>query len=312
MATQDDLEWQKLMTLADSLAPAVATAFLDMIAKLEARYTRAEVAEALGAGKLAEVIQDLITAPELTEFKGPLQAAILSLAERETLMLRPAIVVAFDRYNPAAVKAVQDQGAILIRAITDEMQETIRTIAADGLRTGAGTGEVAGEVRTLIGLTPRQAQSVLNYRRLLESNDSAALDRALRDHRFDPSLNRALVTGNKLSVQQIDTQVEALRQRTLTFRAQTIARNEMITALQTGQRAAWTQVLEQSDDIASVLRFWYVARDERVCPTCSPVPGMNQGGVGFDEPFRTPVGMVMGPTLHVSCRCVVFVRPTFA
>lgn len=312
MPSQDEAEWKSLMQLADSLAPAVAAAFLDMVGKLEAQYTRAELIEALEQGRLDGVLNDLITAPAITEFKGPLQVAILSIADRETKSLAPKIVVAFDRYNPAAVKAVQDQGAILIRAVTDEMKDTVRHIVIQGLRTGAGAGEVAGQVRTLIGLTPRQAQSVLNYRRMLESNDSAALDRALRDHRFDPSLRRALVTGNKLSAKQIDEQVEALRQRTLTFRAETIARNEMITALQTGQRAAWVQVFQQTSDVAYVTREWFVSRDERVCPTCAPVPGMNQGGVAFDQPFRTPVGMVMGPTLHVSCRCVVFVRPTFA
>lgn len=309
---KDEQDWERLMATADELAPAVAEAFLVMVNRLREVYTTAQIADALEQGRLDYVINDLITDMAITEFKGPLQAAILSIAERETKSLAPKIVVAFDRYNPSAVRAVQDHGAILIRAITDEMKDTVRHLVIQGIRTGAGTSTVAAEVRNLIGLTPRQAQAVLNYKRMLETNDSAALDRLLRDHRFDPSLERALSTGQPLSAKQIKEQVEAYRQRYLTYRANTIARNEMITALQTGQRAAWLQVFEQATDVVSVTRFWHVSRDERVCPTCSPVPRMNQYGVAFDQPFRTPVGMTMGPTLHVSCRCVVFVRPMFA
>jgi hypothetical protein len=73
--------------------------------------------------------------------------------------------------------------------------------------------------------------------------------------------------------------------------------------------AAWRQAAADGlVDPAQVRRHWVVADDERLCEVCEPIPNLNPGGVGLDEPFRTPIGALDGPTAHPRCRCTTWVR----
>jgi hypothetical protein len=211
------------------------------------------------------------------------------------------------------VTYIREQSARLVQQVSDQIRATVREVVDRGIREGSGTATMAREIKTFIGLTADQQQAVINYRTMLERQSAAALTRELRDRRFDPTLERAVAPGGpRLTAAQIDAQVDAYQRRSLAMRAETIARTESITALNTGQRAAWSQVVEQGGvQRGDVRQYWHVARDERTCPTCRPIPRMNPNGVGLNEAFVTPDGMVEGPTMHPRCRCTVFVEPFF-
>ena len=69
---------------------------------------------------------------------------------------------------------------------------------------GHPPAKMASLVREHIGLTPYQAQQVQNYRADLETLNTTALQRQLRDKRFDMPVARAIAEGKPLTPEQID------------------------------------------------------------------------------------------------------------
>lgn len=255
----------------------------------------------------------------------------------------PGIVVGtlpgFDMLNPRTADFIRRYELNLIRQINDATKDAIRDRVTAGLRAGKNPRQVASEVKGSIGLTTRQARAVASFRAELEQfhtkrsagawNLGAKISRApggaqvfaigpdgkpldgitarrLRDFRYDKTLARALETGKPLTAEQIDKMVAAYERKYLKHRAETIARTEALRALHVGAQAQWQQAVEAGTVGADkVRRKWLVARDERTCPVCSPIPKMNPDGVGLDEPFDTPQGKANLPPIHPDCRCTV-------
>jgi hypothetical protein len=187
-----------------------------------------------------------------------------------------------------------------LRRMADTIEAVIDQDIRQGLTNGMTTDEIARVIKATIGLTPKQAAAVENYRRLLEAGDQAALDRVLRDARFD----RSVRSGN-LDADKIDRMVTRYAERFQAHRAKTIARTESLRATNAGRAAAWAQYADRKGlGGDAVLRYWQTAHDERVCPICSAIPLMNPSGVPMDEPYNTPVGpLMMPPEPHPNCRC---------
>lgn len=276
---------------------------------------RQEISETALVALLALGDPELVVNAILSVFTGELDAR-LPEALREMLadsgafaatQIPPGVRVAFDVGNPLVTRWLRGYSLGLIKQITTETREGIRAYLLEGLRLGVNPRETARHIRGIIGLTQQQSKAVFNYRMELEARDSNALRRMLRDRRFDPTV-RAVVQGKaNLTSAQIDTMVTRYQQRFLKFRSEMIAREESMRALHAGNRMAWQQVfLANKAQPANIRRYWYTAKDERVCEICAPIPGMNPDGRGFDEEFDTPDGPMIGPTAHIMCRCVVF------
>ena len=77
-----------------------------------------------------------------------------------------------------------------------------------------------------------------NFRVGLETGDRTILERALRDRRFDATVERALRGEGKLSKDQIDRMAGRYRERMLKYRAETIARTESMTSIHAGSYEA--------------------------------------------------------------------------
>lgn len=309
------------MRLAETLSPAIAEAFLETVKRMAELYSGPKLEEALHTGQLDLFLDELTTSSYvMAPLKSAVQDAVVAAgkdAAGKATAQYSQINVAFDGYNPTAVKLIAEQGARLVRQVSTEVRSTIRQVVIDGIRARTGIGPMSREIKDFIGLTTTQQRAVANVRRMLESGDEKQfleyLTRKLRDRRFDATVHRLIDNrGPAVSQEKIDKMVERYRQRYLDHRATTIARTESITALNSGQTAAWKQAVEDGEiAYVDVRRFWHTARDERTCPYCLPVPDMNPKGVGLDEQFETPMGMVHGPTLHPNCRCTAFVRPFF-
>jgi hypothetical protein len=248
----------------------------------------------------------------------------------------------FDRLNPALVKWAQEYDLGLIRQINEPTKEAVRDIIVRNMVKGEGPLKQAVAIKDAIGLTQRQAAAVGAFRKELETfhtKRSAAgwnlgkttdkvygmqvfkpdgdgrpkdgvLERRLRDFRYDGTLQKAMASGKPLSPAQIDKMVAAYGRKYRKYRAQTIARTETLRATNVGIQEAYRQAIEQghvSEDM--VRRKWLVARDERLCAVCAPIPSMNpKEGVKFGQPFATPEGPVFLPPIHPNCRCTVFLR----
>jgi len=220
--------------------------------------------------------------------------------------------VRFDPSNPRVLEFARSYALDRLRQVNEATREAIRAVLVDAAQRSVPPAEVGRQLRQLLGLTDRQALAVQRFRQALATGHQeatpflSARGRALRDARYD----RRLAQPVALTPAQVDRMTGRYAERMVAHRAETVARTESIRMLAEGNQEAWRQAVGQGlvggDD---VVRRWVVARDERVCPVCQPIPGLNREGVGLEQPFQTPEGFLLLPPAHPDCRCVVWVRP---
>lgn len=226
-------------------------------------------------------------------------------ARLKGLDVNQSLIRPFDRLDPAVVNVLTTFRADMVREVTTATRDALNHILFSGTLGWKAPAEMATDIRSIIGLTDRQAQAVLNYRSMLESGDADALTRELRDRRFDSSVSAAISGDRSLSDDQIDRQVERYADRYLNYRATTIARTESLRAANRGARAGVEQAVERNIiGRQEIRRFWLIATDERTCDFCRSIPTLNPGGVGLDEAYDSIDGPVDGPDdSHPNCRC---------
>jgi hypothetical protein len=188
------------------------------------------------------------------------------------------LAVGFAVTDPALLAAVEAQGAARVTAIAETTREAIRTAVSTMFETHQNVAQLARTLREIVGLTPRQAASVVRY--------------------------HAGLVEEGLSTSRVDALVTRQTQRLIRARAATIARTETISAASAGQYLLWQQAQAQGLVDAEIRRWWILTPG--ACPKyCVPIPDLNPDGVGLNEPFQTPIGPVLYPTVHPDCRCAV-------
>jgi hypothetical protein len=313
-----DPQYQWLHDIADAAAPEVRQRFLDAIASIRGTVKESALRAALDTGSIDQVMHVLgldrgldpinqVMAP----FSGIVQnAAVAALdATPAIAAVGGALSMRFDMINPRTVQAVRTYGFNLIQQVSNDTRDGIRAVVSNALEFGGHPYDQAREIRNLIGLTDSQANAVTSFRDLLESGDRDALTRALRDRRFDSTLDDALGTAaeNTLEPEQIDRMVTAYASRSLNMRAETIARTETLRAANMGAQQAWVQASENGLLVqADIMQGWGVADDDRLCIYCQNIPELNPGGVAIGDVFQTDLGPVDMPPLHPNCRCFLY------
>lgn len=218
--------------------------------------------------------------------------------------------------EPTSARFLSNYQAERIRQIGDEMRNTISQIIDRETRLGESPINMARKIRQGLGLTANQEQAVYNYRQSLINGQRSALERRLRDARYDPSVARAMKEGVPLSKEKIDKMVDAYRRKFISRRAQNIARTESMAMVQSGQDQYWQQVVRsgivKQDQIR---RKWIVTMDSKLRDSHAAIPALNKDGVGLNEPFRSPLGMIRypgdpsaSPANRINCRCALFTR----
>jgi hypothetical protein len=227
------------------------------------------------------------------------------------------IDISFDESDPRVVQNLDTYNLKLIRYITGDTEQAIHDIVSSKMGQGLPPAVMARDIKDVVGLTPYQANAVLNYRKALQDNNTRALSLKLRDKRFDTAVESAIDTGEPLGDEKIDKLVDNYAERYLRFRATTIARTESLRAANEGQRVVYDQAVD--DGILkknSVKRFWINTGDHRVRSSHLEIPLLNPDGVGYDEPFQLPDGgTIMGPhdpdadaAEVINCRCTLGYR----
>lgn len=304
-------ELSRITRLLNAAEPRVLRTFLesvDAVANLESLEL---VAARLEVGDLAGALEATASIPESLAIT--LEAAFTSagLSAAEVLRSQTGSLFQFNTISQRAVSALQESRLRLVAEFTSQQLAATETILTQAIAQGLAPIEQARLIRGSIGLTNRQAQSVENFRRLLEDGSSQALQRKLRDRRFDASIRRAISGERPLTTAQIDRQVERYRERMIDFRARTIARTETLRAINEGDEELWNQAVEAGEiDPADIENVWHTAADERVRSSHRFMNGQRRG---FQEPFRSGNGNALrfpgdprAPRSDVvNCRCVV-------
>lgn len=294
----------------------LAAAFLSMVARVRAAHTLSELTLLIERGQL-EVLLSFVdkAAQEVAQawaqaygMTGEETAAFLTskLGSRQ-------IVVTFDRVNQVAVSQMRDNQLRILRELTQGQKQAIRDAIVDGIRRGASPIEQARAFRQAIGLTSYQVQVVENYRRALESGQNVR-DRALRDRRFDRTVERARANGTELSPEQVEAMVQRYRERWLKHRAESIARTEALRAVQMGLQESYRQAIAAGEiDATWLSREWATAGDERVRHSHEAMQGQKRP---WGVPFVSGAGFLLmhpgdpsAPIQEVAeCRCSLGVR----
>jgi hypothetical protein len=155
----------------------------------------------------------------------------------------------------------------------------------DSTRSGTTAFQAARDMISFLGLSPRDAQSILNYRR------------SLQDEKYSPREIKRLVDN-------MVKQRRATSARRVAITEATRSRNLGIDA---ALRAAVTSGNIFGGDIR---RQWVHMSDSRVRDIHRAVPGDHPKGVALDEPFQTRLGPMMypgdlsgSPENVINCRC---------
>lgn len=314
MTTRDRIE----QLLAKEEA-AVRAAFRQFLASVKSEKVMKEVASLLAGGNLEGALGIVDTyvvrmgkiIPKVFERAGDAEAeAVASM-----LGSRISIGLSFDPGDARAANIARQQTMEFIQGFSEQQREATRLAVSNALQEGSGRLEAARAFRGSIGLTGRQEAAVASYRNLLKEGSAEALNRDLRDRRFDRTIRRAARESEPLSKDQIDMMVGRYRERFLAYRSETIARTESLRAVSAGRAEAFAQTMEQAGlRPGEVERVWNATRDGRTRDTHRAMNG--QVVVGMDTPFVSPSGAKLlfpgdpkAPAEEViNCRCAVTFR----
>lgn len=167
-----------------------------------------------------------------------------------------------------------------------------------------------GAANDALGLTGYQEQMVETYRQALAAGSSDALDRALRDRRFDSTVENAVVGGEPLSWDQIDRMTERYRDRMIAYRADVIARTDALAATNAARTSALIQAAEQASfDPDTIIRTWNAVGDKTTRDTHFDLDG--EEVEGMETPWESASGALLlypgdpsAPANEViNCRC---------
>ncbi len=276
------------------------------LAELERLILSGRLEEALEAAAAAGAVR---LADEVT--------SVFVLAGRDTSEFLSDVLevaVGFDQVNDRAVDVMRRERLRLIREFSAEQRAATREALTDGIARGANPVEQARAFRGSLGLTAKQQRAVNNFRDMLSAGSREALSRGLRDRRFDGTIERAIRLEEPLSGAQVERMVGRYRERTLAFRARTIARTEALRAVHQGSQEAYRQAADEGHvDLGELVQTWVTAGDERVRGSHRP---MNRQRRPFGEPFVSGSGSMLqhpgdsdAPASEtVQCRCALATR----
>lgn len=297
----------------------IQRAFNTIIAELKDELDLKELAELLSQGRMEEAIAKL---DEVGRALGrATNKEYMAAAEEAAAFLKDAGVgrVRFDQVNTRAVAAMQRNSLRLVSNFSQEQIAATRAAILDGITAGANPRDMARRFRDSIGLTERQQQAVSNYRRTLEkvgtdaAGQAEALDRALRDGRYDRTVRRAIRETQPLTSTQIDTMVERYAQRYVKYRSEVIARTEGLRSVHEGIEDLFEEAFDQGVvGREELVRTWDSSRDSRVRDSHKNLHGQQRP---FGQPFPGAAGPIRYPgdpeapaSETVQCRCLLTTR----
>jgi len=249
---------------------------------------------------LSEILSDRALDPAFAELRSLIDRSSLESAAAwsRDIPVRGAV---FDVLNPRVIEAVRALDTRVIQTLQAEIRETVRQAALEGLEAGVHPRTVARRVRSVIGLAPNQEAAVANFRRMLEAGDREALSRALRDRRFDRTLQKALgAKGAGLKPDQINRMTDAYRKRMVAFNADTNARTIALDTQRLAQRNSWQSSIDRGlVDPRRLRRTWLTVGDHRVRPEHVK---MNGETVRWGE--RWSNGQDLPGDDEYNCRCL--------
>lgn len=324
--------WDELNDLVESLEPALQRAVLVAVARMKTQASRRAL-ELAWANADADAVVYLLMGEASSSWQ-PLKQAVAQAIQQAAVdhvmvSIRPGgpllNILTGVSSDPRILQSIDTSLITQIdRSTRQALGNWVREAIREGVNPETAITQMVGVVdpRTgarvggVLGLTDRQTQAVVNFRRMLqEQRFKEALTRELRDGRFDATLWARIQNGGSLTDEQIDRMVARYEARMLAYRARTIARTESAVAHAEGQRQAWTTAIQQGRVNPNLLiKRWVTANDERVRAHHAE---LHNAIIPYDKFYivrggslKNPrISQVFGPPHEPNCRCVLSIRP---
>ena len=241
--------------------------------------------------------------------RGSLAATVQGAGTGATSILnRAGVKLKFDAPRAAAGRHARARAASLTVGIPKQTRAIIAEVVAMGAERGLTAAQQARAIREVVGLPPNWAKAPTNF-----GNELRAAAAAGEIGEFTRKLSgrdmveiRAAVEGGRMTEDLIEEMEERYAEHLIMLRSLTIARTETLVAAHAGLQEAWAQAKELGLLPDTARQFWIVTPDDRLCPICVEIPGMNPDGRALDEDFETPEGPVDAPPApHPNCRCTI-------
>lgn len=307
----------RLTALIEALAPKFRQRFLEVVASIKAQVDLDSIQALLEAGDVGgALVSAEVAALRMSNYYGDVMTIV---AEDTAEVIGDAlqVIVNYDQANTGAIAAMQANQLRLVREFTDEQRLATQEALLDGIKRGLNPRETAIAIRDSIGLTQYQQRIINNYRDQLQNMDRRALDRSLRDKRFDRTVLGSIDKDKALTQAQIDKMVSRYTERWVKYRSEVISRTETLRAAHEGSHEMYRQAINNGTLNADDTVFtWDTSRDSRVRdPAHTAMQGQQRK---FGEPFVSGKGHLLihpgdrnAPAEEtVQCRCAVTVRFT--
>lgn len=207
----------------------------------------------------------------------------------------------FSLVLPTVSSYVNNYVAIRVAEISSTTQQAIRSAINEAVVTGRNPRQIARTFRASVGLTINQELSVQRFKEALMTGNKSYVDGL----KTAPGVSDI----DSLSDKQIDKLVEQYRLRTVSRRAETIARTEALTAISVGQDLAIKNGLVTGSISNQLMKKWMDAKDGRT-RDAHTITGATNGWIPINQPFVTPLGPMMFPrdpsgvaSNVINCRC---------
>lgn len=213
------------------------------------------------------------------EWDAAIAAVLQRVGAKELRRLKARF--AFDLDNPHATAWAKANTATRVTEVTDATKQAIRDVVGSAFEQQTTAKVAAQQIRPLIGLTSRDAQSVRNAAERLRAGGATE--------------------------RQITKVSEQTSGRLLRRRADNISRTETASAAMAGTQAAWRTGKDAGIVDSRAQRKWIAGETERTCPVCG---ALDDKIVGLEEAWQSPIGEIFQPPAHPSCRCtMILVTP---
>lgn len=212
------------------------------------------------------------------------------------------LVPDFELVDRNAVTFARERAGALLTDLDGWALTNAREAVAFGIENGRTVAQTSRFLEQSLFLPPRAMNAVENYfhgliDRLEKGDDLQEAARHAGKH-------RALAPKKFLDAKNVDTLVSRYADRWVTYTARTTARTMTIEASNAGLRDGWNQAARAglfSRERATLV--WFASGDDRVCPECSALNGIEVAFV--DGTWETSTGNAFYPPAHPACRCTL-------
>jgi hypothetical protein len=273
--------WLRFQRRASSLSPELSKELLAAYKAIRESLSDAEIARLIAEGRIDAILDDALLDRSVIPLRQKIQEAV-ERGFKATVTDLPKggkidgqVAVAFDTLNPRVIDAVRELDSRVVNTLKEDVRETVRAFVEDGLRNGDSPKSVARRIRSVVGLSPSQAENARKYEARLQES-------------------------GRYSAAQVEKLAATYRRQAVALNANTNARTATTDALKLGQKLSWDDAISKGIvDPSNLYKRWVSVqddrvRDEHVAMHGEEVPFGNVYSNGEDVPGES----------SFNCRCV--------